>query len=222
MSWESSAIYYELINLRIREKLGGFHSSKCIMLSVDFAEIEELQHAGDWERLNEIMADSAIRLEKAGAEIIVLCTNTMHLCSNAILEAVSVPMLHIAEATGREIQRMGLKTVCLLGTKFTMEKGFYSDFLKKNFNIDVLIPDENDRQIIHDVIYNELVHGKIHDSSRSSFKGIIKKLQLKGAKGVILGCTEIPMLISDNDVDIHVLDTTTLHAVEAADWSISE
>lgn len=222
MSWESTVVYYELMNKKVRELLGGFHSCKSIMISVDFAEIEKLQHDGNWNELNELMADAAKKLELAGAEIIVLCTNTMHLCSNAILQKISVPFLHIAEATAMEVQKMGINRIALLGTRFTMEKEFYKEILKKQFGIEVLIPNEQERVIVHSIIYNELVQGSIRPESREIFKGIIKELENKGAQGVILGCTEIPLLISDSDVDIPTFNTTRIHAEKAVEWAIKE
>lgn len=221
MSWESSAVYYQIINKNVRDTLGVFHSCKNIMLTVDFAEIEKLQHEDNWKALDKIMADSAKSLEKAGAEIIVLCTNTMHLCSNAIKQNITVPFLHIAEATAQAIVKQNIKTVALLGTRFTMEKDFYKEVLFKDFGIDVLIPDEEERIIIHDVIYNELVQGSIKDESREKYKNIIKKLEHKGAEGVILGCTEIPLLIKESDVDIAVFDTTKIHAEKAVEFALS-
>jgi len=220
MSWESSAVYYALMNKKVREILGGFHSCKCIMLSVDFAEIEILQHQSEWERLNEMMAQSAKQLELAGADLIVLCTNTMHLCSDAILGNISVPFLHIAEATGIAIMKKKIQKVALLGTKFTMEKEFYSDYLKTHFNMDVLIPPVEDREQVHRIIYQELVQGQIKDESREIYKRIIGDLEHRGAEGVILGCTEIPLLISGTDVNIPCFDTTTIHAERAVDWAL--
>lgn len=220
MSWESSAVYYNLINRKVREELGGFHSCKSILLTVDFAEIQRLQHIEDWNSLNEIMIKSAKQLEAAGADIIVLCTNTMHLCSPAIIQNISIPFLHIAEATGSKIAEVGLKKVALLGTKFTMEKDFYKTYIFENFGIEVIIPTETERNYIHHVIYDELVQGKIKDESRKGFQQIIENLEKMGAEGVILGCTEIPLLISSADVNIHVFDTTAIHAEKAVEWAL--
>ncbi|WP_103068310.1 aspartate/glutamate racemase family protein [Aquimarina sediminis] len=220
MSWESSAVYYELINKHVKELQGGFHSSKCILYSVDFAEIEELQRKGDWNNLNKLMVDSAKKLEQAGADLIVLCTNTMHLCSEEIIKNTSIPFLHIADATAKAIKSQGLKKIALLGTKFTMEKDFYKTILK-NYKIEVLIPSDKDREIIHQIIYQELVLGNIQDSSREEFKRVIKTLQLEGAEGTILGCTEIPLLIKSKDVDIPVFDTTRIHAENAVKIALS-
>jgi len=220
MSWESSVVYYELINQKIKAILGGFHSCKNVMVTVDFAEVETLQHEGNWDALDKMMATSAKQLEKAGADVVILCTNTMHLCSEAITNAISIPFLHIAEATAQEITKQQLKKVALLGTKFTMEKDFYKDILIKKYGIEVLIPTEEERTKVHNIIYNELVHGQIKNSSRETYKAIIKNLQNMGAEGVILGCTEIPLLISDKDVAIPVFDTTKIHAESAVEWAL--
>lgn len=222
MSWESSAVYYDLINKKVREILGGFHSCKSIMVTVDFSEIEKLQHLGEWKELDKIMVASAKQLERAGAEIIVLCTNTMHLCSPAIIENISIPFLHIAEATGMEIAKKKLKKVALLGTKFTMEKDFYKDYIFKNFGVEVIIPNEEEREQVHRIIYSELVHGQFNSDSREIYKSIIRNLEQQGAEGVILGCTEIPLLISDSDVDIPTFDTTTIHAEKAVEWALAK
>lgn len=220
MSWESSAVYYDLINKKVKEELGGFHSCKSILLTVDFAEIEKLQHQDDWEALDKLMVDSAKNLELAGADIIVLCTNTMHLCGAAIIENISIPFLHIAEATALEIVKQGKKKVALLGTKFTMEKDFYKGFLLNNFGIEVIIPTAEERELVHNIIYNELVHGKFKNDSREIYKQIIQNLEDRGAEGVILGCTEIPLLISQTDVNITTFNTTTIHAEKAVEWAL--
>jgi aspartate racemase len=221
MSWESSIVYYELINKKTKELLGGHHSCKSLMYTVDFDEIVKLQHAEKWEELNEIMADAAKRLEKGGADIVVLCTNTMHLCSQAIKDSISIPFLHIAEAAGIEIANQSLKKIGLLGTKFTMEKDFYKKVLTDSFGIDVIIPNEQEREQIHIIIYGELVNGVIKNDSREVFKAIIKNLEKSGAEGVILGCTEIPLLISASDVNIPIFDTTRIHAEKAVQWAIN-
>lgn len=222
MSWESSAVYYDLVNKKVRELLGGFHSCKNIMLTVDFAEIEVLQHQGEWEQLDKMMVDAARQLEAAGADIIVLCTNTMHLCSPAIVSNISIPFLHIAEATAREIRKKDINKVGLLGTRFTMEKDFYKGYLLDNFGISVLIPPLEEIEEVHRIIYRELVHGKFNDASREIYKKIIGNLERRGAQGVILGCTEIPLLISDKDVNIPTFDTTTIHAEQAVEWALSD
>lgn len=222
MSWESSMVYYELINLKVRELLGGFHSASCVMESVDFAEIEKLQHDNDWDELSNIMGRAAENLEKSGANVVVLCTNTMHLLSDQIKEKISVPFLHIAESTGKNILKKRINKVALLGTKFTMEKDFYKKILLDDFNIEVIIPENKDRRIIHDIIYQELVQGKLNDNSRELMINIIKKLENNGAEGVILGCTEIPLLIKQKDVDIPVFDTTKIHAEDAVSFAFGQ
>lgn len=220
MSWESSVVYYEIANRMVRNKLGKFHSCKNVMYTVDFDEIYRLQHEDRWDELNAIMADAAKRVERAGADIVVLCTNTMHLCEDAIRKSISIPFLHIAEATGQAIVEKGIAKVALLGTKFTMEKDFYKKTLFEKFGIETIIPNQQERDIIHSVIYNELVQGIIKDESREKYVAIIKRLQAEGAQGVILGCTEIPLLISDKDVSIPVFDTTTIHAEKAVELAI--
>lgn len=220
MSWESSKVYYEIINKKVREILGGFHSARCIMESVDFAEIERLQSKNDWDSLNKLMVNSAKNLENANADIIILCTNTMHLCSEEIIKNISIPFLHIADTTGNQIKKQNIGKVLLLGTKFTMEKDFYKKILTDNFNIEVVIPNEKDRNIIHETIYNELVHGKIESKSRKEFKRIINSSIKNGVEGVILGCTEIPLLIKDSDIHIPLFDTTKIHAESAVELAL--
>ena len=218
MSWESSIEYYKLINEKTREILGGHHSCQSIMYTVDFDEIVKLQHEGKWAELDVIMADAAKKLEDAGADLIILCTNTMHLCTKAILEKISVPFLHIAEATGQEIIARKLKKVGLLGTKFTMEKDFYKEVLRNKFDIEIILPNQQEMDRVHAIIYQELVHGQIKEESREEYKMIIRRMEEAGAEGVILGCTEIPLLISPSDVNIPIFDTTTIHATKAVEW----
>ena len=220
MSWESSKLYYEFINTRAKDILGGSHSAKCIMVSVDFAEIERLTFKGDWNAIGELMKQAAQQLEKAGADIILLCTNTIHLVSYYISENVKIPFLHIAKTTGKAIKRMGLKKVALLGTKFTMEKDFYTETLVNDFDLEVLIPDTIGRQTVHDIIYNELVKGQFTTKSKKAIIEVINELQNQGAEGVILGCTELPILISELDIDIPIFDTGKIHAYEAIELSI--
>ena len=220
MSWESTLIYYKIINEKIQESLGGYHSSKCVVESVNFAEIEKLQHTNDWNSLNKIMADSAKNLENAKAEVIVLCTNTMHLSSDAITKSVKIPFLHIAVATGKKIKDSKIKKVLLLGTKFTMEEDFFKSIIYNDFGIEVIIPNEDDRKTIHNVIYNELVQGKINPSSKEKFQNIINNSVKNGAEGVILGCTEIPLLIKNTDVNIPTFDTTRIHAESAVEFAL--
>lgn len=220
MSWESSVVYYEIANRLVRDKLGKFHSCKNVMYTVDFDEIQHLQHEDKWDELDKIMADAAKRLERAGADVVVLCTNTMHLCEDAIRKSISIPFLHIAEAVGQAIINKGISKVALLGTRFTMEKDFYKKTLLEKFGIETIIPNQQEREVIHSIIYNELVQGIIKDDSRAKYVSIIDRLQNEGAQGVILGCTEIPLLISDKDVKIPVFDTTTIHAEKAVEWAL--
>lgn len=220
MSWESSAVYYSVINRKIKEVLGGYHCAKSVMVTVDFAEIQDLQFKEDWKSLDQIMINAARQLEAAGAGLVILCTNTMHLCSPAIIENISVPFLHIAQATGEKIAESGLKKVALMGTRFTMEKDFYKSFLFDQFGIEVIIPEEGERTLIHNTIYGELVHGIIKNESREEFRKIINSLEKRGAEGVILGCTEIPLLISQADSQIPVFETTTIHAEKAVEWAL--
>lgn len=221
MSWESSLVYYKLINEKVRELLGGFHSSKCIMESVDFAEIEKLQHQDDWISLNKLMIKAARNLVNAKADCIVLCTNTMHLCSEEIIKNIPIPFLHIATTTGEKIKRENISKVLLLGTKFTMEKDFFKDILNKEFGIEVVIPNPEDRTTVHYIIYEELVHGKITLNSREKYQRIIADAIANGAQGVVLGCTEIPLLIKPNDVPIPIYDTTKIHAEAAVEFALA-
>jgi aspartate racemase len=220
MSWESSMEYYRIMNESTKALVGKTHSANCLMYSFDFHEVERLQHEGDWKALESLMIDEAENLKLAGADFIVIATNTMHLFAPAIEEATGLKVLHIAEATGNEIIKRGLKTVLLLGTKFTMEGTFYRETLE-NMGIKVLIPNEEDRQIVHDVIYNELILGEINPSSRKAYVDIIDKMTKEGAVGVILGCTEIPLLIKDEDVSVEVLDTTSIHSKAAVDYALN-
>ena len=219
MSWESTATYYKIINETVKEKLGGLHSAKCILYSVDFQEIEECQANGNWEKSGEILGEAAYNLEKAGADFIVICTNTMHKVVNQIKEKISVPILHIAEMTAEKILEKGLKNIALLGTKYTMEQDFYkSKLIEKGIN--VIIPDKNDIEIINEVIYDELCLGTINSNSKKKFLEIVDKLRNKGVEGIILGCTEIGLLIKNEDTDVPLFDTAIIHAEQAAMYSI--
>lgn len=219
MSWESTATYYKIINETVKEKLGGLHSAKCILYSVDFQEIEECQSNGNWEKSGEILGEAAYNLEKAGADFIVICTNTMHKVVNQIKEKISVPILHIAEMTAEKILEKGLKNIALLGTKYTMEQDFYkSKLIEKGIN--VIIPDKNDIETINEVIYDELCLGTINFNSKKKFLEIVDKLRSKGAEGIILGCTEIGLLIKNEDTDVPLFDTAIIHAEQAAMYSI--
>jgi aspartate racemase len=200
--------------------LGGQSSCECLIESVNFAEISKKQAAGDWDALHEQMTDIALRLETAGAEIILICANTMHLSVPTINEKLTVPLLHIAEVAGKAVQKKGCKKVLLLGTKYTMELDFYKDILQQQFGIEVLIPNASDREIVHQVIYTELSKGIISDSSKQHYLDIIKKAEKEGAQGVILGCTEIPLLIQQDDCDIVVIDTTKEHAFAAVEFAL--
>ena len=219
MSWESTVTYYKIINETVKEKLGGLHSAKCILYSIDFQEIEECQANGNWEKSGEILGEAANNLEKAGADFIVICTNTMHKVINQIKEKISIPILHIAEMTAEKILEKGLKNIALLGTKYTMEQDFYkSKLIEKGIN--VIIPDKNDVEIINKVIYDELCLGTINSNSKKKFLEIVDKLRSKGAEGIILGCTEIGLLIKNEDTDVPLFDTAVIHAEEAAIYSI--
>lgn len=221
MSWESSLVYYKLANEIIKSRLGGLNSCNCVLDSVNFSEIEKLQHRNDWKALNNIMATSAKNLENAGADLIVLCTNTMHLCNNAITDAVSIPFLHIADATGEAIKAKNVNKVLLLGTKFTMEKDFYTKRLKEKYGINVIIPNKDDREQVHKIIYTELVLGNINLKSKAIYKRIIEKhIAEDNIEGVILGCTEIPLLIKDDDTSVFVFDTTSIHVTKAIDIAL--
>ena len=219
MSWESTVTYYKIINETVKKKLGGLHSAKCILYSVDFQEIEECQANGNWEKSGEILGEAACNLEKAGADFIVICTNTMHKVVNQIKEKISIPILHIAEMTAEKILEKGLKNIALLGTKYTMEQDFYkSKLIEKGIN--VIIPDKNDIEIINEVIYDELCLGTINSDSKKKFLEIVDKLRSKGAEGIILGCTEIGLLIKNADTDVPLFDTAIIHAEQAAIYSI--
>ena len=220
MSWESSSEYYRILNESIKGRLGGFHSADCLMVSVDFDEVETLQHQNDWDALTKMMIDAAQRIEAGGAELLVICTNTMHKMAPEMQAAIGIPLLHIADAAGEVITAQGLHTAGLLGTKFTMEGDFYRQRLNEKFGLTVLIPDEADRETVHNTIYGELVKGVISPDSRQAFIEIINKLQENGAEGVILGCTEIPLLIKQSDVSIPIFDTTRIHAEAAVDWAL--
>ncbi|QTO47411.1 aspartate/glutamate racemase family protein [Burkholderia latens] len=219
MSWESSAEYYRMINRHSKALHGGHHNAKSVLVTVDFAEIEALQRAHDWAALGERMADAARRLEAAGADLIVLTTNTMHRVYGAIEAAVSLPFLHIADPTGAALRAAGVERVALLGTRYTMELPFYAERLRDRFGLDVLIPDESARGDVHRIIYDELCHGVIDAGSRAAYVTIIEELAQRGAQAVILGCTEITLLIGQNDSPLPVFDTTALHAQAAVEWA---
>ncbi|MDB5519424.1 MAG: asr [Tardiphaga sp.] len=221
MSWESSAEYYRIINREVRRRLGGVHSARSLMWSVDFGEIERLQHQGDWDALTEKMKDAAIRLERGGADFIVICTNTMHRMADAVTEAVNIPLLHIADPTAQKVKAAGVTKVGLLGTAFTMEQDFYKGRLRDLFGLDVLVPPAPDRCVVHDIIYRELVAGEVLAESRAAYRKIIAGLVAQGAQAVILGCTEIMLLISEEDSAVPLFDTTTIHAIAAVDRALA-
>ncbi|MCT4475985.1 amino acid racemase [Peribacillus frigoritolerans] len=221
MSWESSLEYYRIINEEVKAKLGGLHSAKCILYSVDFEEIERCQAEGDWESSGKLLGDAALSLEKAGAEMIVICTNTMHKVIGYIEEKVSLPILHIADSTAKQIQKSKISTVGLLGTKYTMEQDFYKTRIKSN-GIKVLIPNDEDRKVINKVIYEELCLGEIQHSSRDYYKKVIKGLVDDGAEGIILGCTEIGLLIKPEDSEVPLFNTAVIHAIDAVNMSLEK
>ena len=220
MSWESTLLYYELINKKVKAILGGLHSSNCVIESVDFAEIAALQAVDDWGALDELMKSRARALESSGAELILICANTMHLCVTAIEESINIPVLHIAKVTADEIKKKQLDKVALLGTRFTMERDFFKDILKDH-GIDVIVPEKNDRKLVNDIIYKELVRGVLKPASKEIYLGIIEDLRKRGAQGVILGCTEIPLLINPEDVELPIFNTTKIHAERAVEVALS-
>lgn len=221
MGWESSKLYYETINKRIQNVLGGVHSAKIIMVSVDFQEIKTLTFAQDWIAIGVIMKKSARQLEKAGADMIVLCTNLIHLVSDEIIKNTDIPFIHIADATGEAIQNKNIKKVVLLGTKDTMEKDFYKKTLKDHYDLEVFVPISSKQQVIHDIIYNELLKGVFTDTSKQTIITIIKEIQMLEIEGVILGCTELNMLITQDDLTIPTFDTGKIHAYKAVEIAIS-
>ncbi|MGN3965533.1 aspartate/glutamate racemase family protein [Burkholderia gladioli] len=219
MSWESSAEYYRMINRASKARHGGHHNAKSVMVTVDFAEIEALQRARDWDALGARMADAARQLQSAGADVVVLTTNTMHRVADAIERAVTLPFLHIADPTGDALRTAGVERVALLGTRYTMELPFYAARLAERFGIEVLTPHAEDRDTVHRVIYEELCHGLIEPASRAAYAAIIGRLAARGAQAVILGCTEITLLIGERDSPLPVFDTTALHAQAAVDFA---
>lgn len=222
MSWESTILYYQLINQGVRARLGGLHSAKIIMHSVDFAEIEQYQVTGQWQAAGEQLAAAAAGLEQAGADMVLICTNLMHKVAPIIEAQIKVPLLHIADAAGRSIQQQGLQKVGLLGARYTMEEDFYRQRLFDKFGIEVVIPEPEERELVHRVIFAELCRGRFTDSARSSYLAIIEKLRAQGAEGVILGCTEIPLLIGPENTDLPLFNTTALHAELALEHAFSE
>ncbi len=221
MSWESSAEYYRIINREVRRRLGGVHSARILMWSVDFGAIEQLQHRGEWDRLAGEMRDGALRLERGGADFVLLCTNTMHKLAEAVAGAISIPLLHIADPTAEKIRAAGFQKVGLLGTAFTMEQDFYKGRLADKHGLEVLVPEAEDRAIVHRIIYDELVAGEVKPASRAVYREIIARLIAGGAQAVILGCTEIMLLVSGEDSAVPLFDTTTIHALAAVDKALA-
>jgi aspartate racemase len=220
MSWESSLEYYRIVNERVASRLGGVHSAKSLMISVDFAEIEGLQREGRWDEATQMMVEAAQSLQLGGADFIVICTNTMHKMADEVTASVSIPLLHIADATAEQIVARGFKRIGLLGTRFTMEEDFYKGRLEKKFALDVLTPEKADRDIVHRVIYEELVLGKTEVASKAEYLRIIQALQARGAEGIILGCTEIGLLVKQTDCSLPLFDTTLLHAEAAVEFAL--
>lgn len=222
MSWESSLEYYRIINQVIRERLGGHHSARILMYSFDFSEIAELPDKGGWGETAGLIIDAARKLEKAGADVLLICTNTMHKVADQVQQSINIPLLYIADATAEQIKAGGLKKIGLLGTSFTMEDDFYKERLAEKHGLETIVPDEQERRIINNVIYNELCCGQIRESSKKEFRKIMQNLAVKGAEGIILGCTEICLLVNQQDVQIPVFDTTTIHATAAAVFALNQ
>ncbi|THB84951.1 aspartate/glutamate racemase family protein [Pantoea allii] len=221
MSWESTALYYRILNQQVKKRLGGLHSAELVLYSVDFQHIEQLQAAGEWQQAGEILAEAARNVERAGAQFIVLCTNTMHKVAAQISAATDIPLLHIADATGRRVQQAGVRKVGLLATRFTMEQDFYRGRLQQQSGLEVITPDEADRLFVHEVIYQELCLGEINPVSRRRYREIMQKLVAQGAEAIILGCTEITLLVDATDASVPLFDTTLIHAEEAVIQALS-
>ncbi|MHC9511799.1 aspartate/glutamate racemase family protein [Kangiella sp. M94] len=220
MSWESTIGYYKEINQRVKKALGGLHSAKIVLHSVDFDPIEKLQHSGNWAGTAEILIEAAKSVESAGADFVLICTNTMHKVASDIEQNINIPLLHIADATAEALVKDGIKKVGLLGTAFTMEQDFYKQRLIETYGLEVVIPNGADRKLVHDTIYNELCLGNIHDASRQEYLRIVNELAKSGAEAIILGCTEIGMLINQQHTDVPLYDTTAIHAAKAVEWAI--
>lgn len=221
MSWESSLEYYRIINETVKARLGGLHSAECVMYSVDFAPIETLQREGRWQESARPLVAAAQRVERAGADFVVLCTNTMHKLADEIQANITIPFLHIADATAQKVKAAGFSSIGLLGTRFTMEEDFYTSRLSQKYGLTVLIPNEEDREIVHRVIYDELVLGEIKPESRAHYLRIMERLAQDGAEGIILGCTEIGLLVQDEDTRVPLFDTTRIHAVAAVEYALA-
>ncbi len=222
LSWESSAEYYRIINETTRDWLGGLYSAQSLMYTVNFAEIERYQHAGEWDRATAVLQDAARRLERGGADFLVICSNTMHRMAGEIEASVRIPLLHIADPTAERIRDQGITRVGLLGTAFTMEQDFYRGRLREKYGLEVLIPSDEDRQMMHRVIYEELVRGRVEPGSKAEYVRVMGELAGQGAQGIILGCTEIMLLVGPEDSPVPVFDTTTLHAAAAVGWALDQ
>ena len=222
MSWESSIEYYRIVNEEIKRALGDLHSAKSVMYSVDFAEIETLQREGRWEEATQAMIDAACHVEAGGADFLIICTNTMHKMADEVQKSLGIPLLHIADATGEVVKAQGLHKIGLLGTKFTMEGDFYRGRLVEKQGLEIIIPEAADREIIHKVIYGELVLGRVNPASKAEYVRIIENLVRQGAKGIILGCTEIGLLVKDEDSRVPLFDTTRIHALAAVKFALAE
>jgi aspartate racemase len=220
MSWESSIEYYRIINETVRARLGGLHSAKSVMYSVDFAEIEALQHQGKWDEATDLMIDAAQRIQRGGADFVIICTNTMHKMADEVQNHIQIPLLHIADATAEKIKAHGLKKIGLLGTRFTMEEDFYRGRLTEKQGLEVIIPTERERDIVHRVIFDELCLGEIKEPSKEQYVRIMDHLVRDGAEGIILGCTEISLLIQEEDSQIPLFDTTKIHAMAAVEYAL--
>lgn len=221
MSWESTANYYKAINQEVKQRLGGLSSAKICLYSVNFADIEQLQHQGEWQKTADILSEAAQSVEKSGADFLLICTNTMHKVAPEIESAINIPLLHIADTTGQQLVQNGINSVGLLGTQFTMEQEFYKKRLTDKFGIEVLVPQEKERKQVHEIIYNELCRGEIKQSSKETYLDIIDNLKQEGAEAIILGCTEIAMLVKPEDTSVPLYDTAAIHASAAVDMALS-
>ncbi|MGD8190911.1 aspartate/glutamate racemase family protein [Brevibacillus ginsengisoli] len=222
MSWESSLEYYRIMNEKVKEELGGYHSAKCLMYSVNFEEVKQLQFCGNWEAATELMIQAAEQVERGGADCLMICTNTMHMMADEVQANIRIPLIHIADATGEQIQAHQLRKVGLLGTRFTMEQEFYRKRLFDKYGIEVIIPEEADRETVHRIIYDELILGKIEPASKEAYKTIMQKLIDQGAEGIVLGCTEIMLLINQADCRFPIFDTTRIHAEAGVAFSLQK
>ncbi len=222
MSWESTVPYYRIVNETVNERLGGLHSARVVLYSVDFQEIERLQHAGAWDEAGRVLAQAALSVQAAGADFLVLCTNTMHKVAHALESVVDIPLFHIADPTAEQIKFAGISRIGLLGTRFTMEEAFYTGRLRDRHRLSVVIPNEVDRATVHRIIYEELCLGLVLEASRAAYREVIQRLVDDGAEGIILGCTEISMLVDSTDSPVPVFDTTAIHARKAAEWALGD